>query len=125
MERSRSFYQDAFGWAFLGHRPSGLGLDLTDGVNNVTLLQQPAEWQSPPREEGSENIHFGVIVDDLAACFERLRAWGAPIVRDDIKERNAVDAQRVPTHSFKTLDPDGNIVDVTANPREWPGVLVE
>jgi len=24
--------------------------------------------------------------------------------------------------SFKVLDPDGNVVDVTSNPQEWRGV---
>jgi hypothetical protein len=46
------------------------------------------------------------------------------VSRDDIKDRRLLEAGHVPEQSFKVLDPDGNVVDVTANPREWPGVSV-
>jgi len=121
MELSRRFYGTAFGWEFVGYRPSRLGLDFTDGVNNITLLQQPAGCERPSLEEGNEYIHFGVIVDDLAACWHRLREMGAVFSKDDIKDRNPVDENHVPTRSFKVLDPDGNVIDVTANRNEWPG----
>ena len=37
MENSRRFYEVVIGWSFVGYRPSRQGLDLTDGVNNITL----------------------------------------------------------------------------------------
>jgi catechol 2,3-dioxygenase-like lactoylglutathione lyase family enzyme len=42
MERSRRFYEEVIGWKFIGYRPSGGGLDLTDGVNNITLVRYSA-----------------------------------------------------------------------------------
>ncbi|MGE3316064.1 MAG: VOC family protein [Planctomycetaceae bacterium] len=123
MEKSRRFYADAFGWKAVGYRPNGLGFDFTDGTNNITLLQQPAEMVRPRIEEGSEYIHFGVIVDDLEACWDRLKSMGAELSKDDIKDRNEVDLARTPTRSFKVLDPDGNVIDVTANREEWRGIL--
>ena len=103
-----------------GHR---LGLDLTDGVNNITLLQQPAGSVRPALEEGNEYIHFGIIVDDLAACWRRCRDWGAEISKGDVKDRTEVeDSATVPERSFKVLDPDGNVIDISANRAEWRGV---
>jgi len=124
MEASRRFYETAFGFEFVGYRPSGMGLDLSDGVNNMTLLQHPAESVRPPFEEGNEYIHFGIIVDDLAACHARLVAQGATFSKDDVKLRNEIQEGQLPTRSFKVLDPDGNVVDVTANTQEWRGVRV-
>ena len=122
MERAKSFYEAAFGFDFIGYRPSGLGLDLSDGTNNITLLQQPAEMQRPSIEEGNEYIHFGVIVDDLHACWSRCREWGAEISKGDVKDRTAITQDELPERSFKVLDPDGNVIDVTANTEEWRGV---
>lgn len=122
MEKSRRFYADAFGWEFVGYRPNNLGVDFTDGTNNITLLQQPAGIVRPKLIEGDEYIHFGVIVDDLEACWNRLRKMGAELSKDDIKDRNEIDLAHTPTRSFKVLDPDGNVIDVTANRQEWRGI---
>lgn len=91
----------------------------------MTLLQQPPNSERPLLEEGNEYIHFGVIVEDLAACLHRLEAWGAKFSKDNIKERNAFSPDVVPQRSFKVLDPDGNVVDVTATKDEWRGVRVD
>jgi hypothetical protein len=124
MEKSRNFYETAFDWKFIGYRPSGLGLDLSDGVNNITLLQQPADMQRPRLEEGNEYIHFGVIVDDLEECWQRCREWGTEISKGDVKHRTEIEQDERPERSFKVLDPDGNIIDVTANKEEWRGIAV-
>lgn len=125
MEHSREFYSTIFGWKFLGYRPSREGLDFSDGVNNITLLQQPEGLERPLLEEGNEYIHFGVIVDDLEACWRRCRAWGAKISKGDVKMRSEIEQDELPERSFKVLDPDGNIIDVTANRAEWRGISVE
>ena len=123
MERSREFYTQVIGFQFHGYRPSRQGLDLTDGVNNITLLQQPADCARPRLEEGTEYIHFGIIVNDLTACWRRCRDWGAEISKGDVKDRTQVeDPHAVPAHSFKVLDPDGNVIDISANSEEWHGV---
>jgi catechol 2,3-dioxygenase-like lactoylglutathione lyase family enzyme len=124
MERSRRFYEQVIGWRFVGYRPSGQGLDLSDGVNNITLIQQPPQWQPPTAEEGSESIHFGVIVDDLDAVWKRLHQWGATFSKENVKERNPIDPAELPPVSFKVLDPDGNVVDITCNRQEWRGTTL-
>jgi catechol 2,3-dioxygenase-like lactoylglutathione lyase family enzyme len=124
MERSREFYERVIGWKFVDYRPSRGGIDLTDGVSNITLLPHPDVPPRPVLEEGTEYIHFGVIVDDLEACWRRCREWGAEISKGDIKTREAADDHAPPERSFKVLDPDGNVIDVTANRWEWRGVSV-
>lgn len=122
MEKSRNFYEEVIGWRFIGYRPSGAGLDLSDGVNNITLIQQPAGPERPVLEEGNEFIHFGVIVHDVEAIWQRLHRWGATFVKENVKQRNPIDPSAPPPVSFKVLDPDGNVVDITSNEAEWRGV---
>jgi catechol 2,3-dioxygenase-like lactoylglutathione lyase family enzyme len=123
MENSREFYTKVIGFEFHDYRPSRQGLDLTDGVNNITLLQQPADMIRPEQEEGNEYIHFGIIVDDLGEVWNRARDWGAEISKGDVKDRSEVeDLDAVPKRSFKVLDPDGNVIDITADRAEWRGV---
>jgi catechol 2,3-dioxygenase-like lactoylglutathione lyase family enzyme len=124
MEKSRKFYEEVIGWKFIGYRPSRGGLDLSDGVNNITLIQQPEDMVRPELEEGNEYIHFGVIVDDLEAVWQGLHEWGALFSRENVKERNPIDPSELPPVSFKVLDPDGNVVDITHNKEEWNGVQV-
>ena len=121
MEASRHFYESVFGWKFIGYRPSRQGMDLTDGVTNITLLQQPADCDRPRIEEGSEYMHFGVMVEDLEAAWRRCRQWGAEASKT-VKGRTDLDRRRVPDRAFKIEDPDGNVVDVTADKDEWRGV---
>lgn len=123
MERSREFYTKVIGFKFHDYRPQRDSLDLTDGTNNITLLQHPAEAVRPPQVEGNEYIHFGIIVDDLAACWRRCLDWGAEISKGDVKDRTEVgNSSEVPKHSFKVLDPDGNVIDISSNRKEWNGV---
>lgn len=124
MEKSRRFYEEVIGWRFVGYRPSGEGLDLSDGVNNITLIQQPRECERHAAEEGNEFIHFGVIVDDLDAVWQRLHRWGATFSKENVKQRNPIDPAERPPVSFKVLDPDGNVVDITCNQEEWRGVTL-
>jgi catechol 2,3-dioxygenase-like lactoylglutathione lyase family enzyme len=124
MERSRKFYEEVIGWRFIGYRPKGNALDLSDGVSNITLIQQPEDMERPELEEGNEYIHFGVIVDDLGETWKRLHEWGAVFSKENVKERNPIDPSVQPPMSFKVLDPDGNVVDITCSKEEWNGVTL-
>ena len=118
IQRSRRFYEEGMGMTFVGFRPDGKAIDLADGAVNLTLIP----YDGPLRqslEEGTEFIHFGFVVGNLAAVYQRLLALGAPVVRDDVKERRQHTAGDVPVGSFKTLDPAGNVVDISDQPNEW------
>lgn len=114
---SRSFYE-LLGFRFVGYRGEDrLTVDLADGDVNMTLIPHPGE--RPSLEEGEEYIHFGVIVEDAAKLWRRLRDAGAEILRDDVKLRNPIEQEDAPSGSFKVADPDGNVIDVTDNIHEW------
>jgi catechol 2,3-dioxygenase-like lactoylglutathione lyase family enzyme len=114
---SRRFYEEGLGLRFVGLRPSGVAIDLSDGAVNLTLLP----YDGPDRAalpEGSEFVHLGFLVDDLAATYRRLVGIGAEVVRDDVKERRLPSGEP-PSGSFKALDPDGIVLDISERPDEW------
>jgi catechol 2,3-dioxygenase-like lactoylglutathione lyase family enzyme len=125
-EKSHRFYQDVIGFEFVGYRGTDKTVDLTDGTLNITLIQQPPELLEGREQfvEGTEFMHFGLIVDDLEPIWRRLSEWGAEFARENVKERNPIDPAVRPPQSFKVLDPDGNSIDITCSREEWNGVTV-
>ena len=121
MEASRRFYE-SIGFQFVGYRGRG-GLDLSDGTLNMTILQyNGAERRT--FEEGTEFIHFGIIVEDLATIYNTLRDSGFELLMDNVKKGDEIDTDKPPERSFKVADPDGNVVDITCVTDEWRGVSV-
>ena len=117
-EATRRFYVDGLGLRYLGlRRPGSEAFDLSDGYMNLTVIPYCGP-ERPVLEEVTEYIHFGFIVEDAAAAYDRLAAMGAPMLRLDVKERLEF-SPPPPDGSFKVADPDGNVVDVTGNPAEW------
>ena len=116
--KTRRFYEEGLGLRFIGYRPSGDSIDLSDGQVNLTLLPYSGPERTP-LEEGYEFIHLGFWVEDLAAVYQRLTALGADVVREDVKARNECAGDAPPVGSFKVLDPDGNVLDISANANEW------
>ena len=121
MEASRRFYE-TIGFAFVGYRGRG-GLDLSDGTLNMTILQYNGAERAP-FEEGTEFIHFGIIVEDLVSIYNTLRDGGFELLMDNVKKGDEISADKAPERSFKVADPDGNVVDITCATDEWRGVKV-
>ena len=121
MEASRRFYE-TIGFDFVGYRGRG-GLDLSDGTLNMTILQYNGT-ERPPFEEGTEFIHFGIIVEDLASIYNTLRDGGFELIMDNVKKGDDIDDNKPPERSFKVADPDGNVVDITCATNEWRGVSI-
>lgn len=119
LEAARRFYEDGLGLRFVDYRPGTReAMDLSDGVVNLTLIQ----YSGPPRtalEEGTEFIHLGFLVDDLATTYQNFIKIGANVVREDVKERHLLADNAAPQGSFKVLDVDGNVLDVTERQDEW------
>ena len=122
MEASRRFYE-ILGLKYIGHRPSGKGIDLTDGTLNMTIIQYDGE-ERLPLEEGTEFVHFGLIVADLECTYKTLRETGARLLRDDVKIRDEIEMDTPPLRSFKVADPDGNVIDITCAEDEWRGAIL-
>ena len=121
MEASRRFYE-TIGFAFVGYRGRG-GLDLSDGTLNMTILQYNGAERAP-FEEGTEFIHFGIIVEDLVSIYNTLRDGGFELLMDNVKKGDEISADKAPERSFKVADPDGNVVDITGATDEWRGVKI-
>ena len=68
-------------------------------------------------------MHLGFLVQDAPEVYHRLVALGAPIARDDVKRRDLHEPGGVPAGSFKVLDPDGNVLDISDQPEEWRSTL--
>ncbi len=115
---SRRFYEEGLGLRFIGYRrPGSQAFDLSDGYMNLTIL--PYEGPERPKfQEVTEYVHFGFRVPNARACYDRLLAMGFEMLRLDVKERLEPEAPE-PRGSFKVADPDGNVVDVTGNAKEW------
>ena len=123
MEKSRRFYEEVIDWEFIGYRPSRRGLDMSDGTNNITLLDYGTQ-ERPTLGEGHEYIHLGILVDNLEDTWKRLHAWGAKFPSKTVKGRYDVDSNEIPDRAFKVFDPDGNILDITSDKKEWVGTAV-
>lgn len=121
MEASRRFYE-TIGFQFVGYRGRG-GLDLSDGTLNMTILQYNGT-ERPLFEEGTEFIHFGIIVEDLGSIYNTLRDGGFELIMDNVKKGDDIDDTKPPERSFKVADPDGNVVDITCATDEWRGVKI-
>lgn len=121
MEASRKFYE-TIGFEFVGYRGRG-GLDLSDGTLNMTIIQYNGEARTA-FEEGTEFIHFGIIVEDLASIYNTLRDGGFELLMDNVKKGDDISADKPPERSFKVADPDGNVVDITCATDEWRGVKI-
>ena len=121
MEKSRRFYEEVIGWKFIEYRSHGRGLDMSDGTNNITLLDY-GDQARPALEEGHEYIHLGVLVEDLTAVWQRLHRWGAQFPAKTVKGRQEMDPGAAPSRAFKIFDPDGNILDITSDKEEWVGI---
>ena len=120
MERSRFFYEQILGLKFL--RYVGDGCYLTDGTVNLTFIQYEGEPPRPTLAYAGEYIHLGLFVENLEGIYQRLRAEGFEILRENIKTEMDFDYSHVPEGSFKVADPDGNVLDITEREDEWDGV---
>ena len=87
VETSRRFYE-TIGFEFVGYRPSGISMDLSDGTVNITLLPH-GEKERPHLEEGEEYIHFGIYVEDFEAVWQRLHNLDTTMEKT-VKGRDAV-----------------------------------
>ena len=71
--------------------------------------------------EGTEFIHFGIIVEDLASIYNTLRDGGFELIMDNVKKGDEIDDNKPPDRSFKVADPDGNVVDITCGEGRMAG----
>jgi lactoylglutathione lyase len=114
-EAAAQFFENAFGMRRAGNAQRGVYM--TDGVMNVALLNFKDE--TVPGYAGLKDvrgvIHFGMWVDDLEACEERIKAAGGTYLTGR-KETNPNVFYEV-----KYRMPDGTVFDITEN--GWRGAV--
>lgn len=104
---------------------TALHSDLTDGTHNFRVFQH-AGPERPPHVSGMlDYLHIGVMVNNLSETASRMRVLGFDIIWDGVDGGKPYDPAIPPAESFKVADPDGIVVDVSANHNQWPGVALD
>ncbi len=123
LPRTLRFWRDALGLQVVGEAPNSC--DLTDGLHNFRVFQH-AGPERPPHVSGMlDYLHIGVQVPDLPAAAQRFQDLGFEIIWDGVDGGKPYDPASPPSESFKVEDPDGIVVDVSANPEQWPWVTMQ
>ena len=117
---SLKFWRIALGLTVV--QETSVHCDLTDNVHNFRIFQH-AGPERPPHVSGMlDYLHIGVMVDDLSEAAARIQTLGFEIIWDGVDGGQPYDPATPPTESFKVADPDGIVVDVSANRDQWPDV---
>jgi lactoylglutathione lyase len=116
-EASARFFEQAFGMKRAGNAMRGVYM--TDGVMNVALLNFKDE--TVPGYAGLKDvrgvIHFGMWVDDLETCEERVKAAGGIYLTGRKETSPNV------FYEVKYRMPDGIVFDITET--GWRGAVKE
>ena len=119
LEETIRFWRDALGLEVFSTMDGCY--DLTDGYHNFRVFQHNGP-ERPPHVGGMlDYLHIGVRVPDLQEAAKRCEANGFTIISDGVGGEE-YDPNSPPDESFKVEDPDGIVVDVTADDGQWPGV---
>jgi len=119
LEETIHFWRDLLGLEVVEHVKNRY--DLTDSYHNFRIFEY-ADDGRPDHVTGMDSyIHVGVHVGDLQAALTRFRDAEYPIVSDGLGD-DPFDPEDPPERAFKVADPDGIVVDVTADEEQWPGV---
>jgi catechol 2,3-dioxygenase-like lactoylglutathione lyase family enzyme len=122
LAESLRFWRDGLGLAVV--QETEIHCHLTDGWHSFRVFQH-AGPDRPPHVSGMlDYLHIGLQVPDLAKAAKRLQDLGFTIFWDGVDGGKPYDPAVPPSESFKVEDPDGIVVDISANPEQWPGVTI-
>ncbi|HSU65024.1 MAG TPA: VOC family protein [Burkholderiales bacterium] len=113
--KAAEFYMQAFGLKKVGETDweNASGVYLSDGVINLALLHYKTEEAAGELGRGFVGLHhFGFLVDDVAATRKAIEAAGG-------KHWMGEAVGGTGFYEVKFRDPDGIVVDITAN--GWTG----
>jgi catechol 2,3-dioxygenase-like lactoylglutathione lyase family enzyme len=86
LDASEQFYRDNFGAETIGRRDASGAVNLMmrlDGINLFIRSARPSEQVTADGKEFRYTYdHFGVVVQDLRAAIEELRAKGVKILQE-------------------------------------------
>jgi len=113
--KAAEFYMQAFGLKKVGETDweNARGVYLSDGVINLALLHYKTEEAAGELGRGFVGLHhFGFLVDDVAATRRAIEAAGGTHWMGEAVGGTGF-------YEVKFHDPDGIVVDITAN--GWTG----
>ena len=114
-EKAAEFYMSAFGLQKVGETDwaGAKGVYLSDGVINLALLNYKKEEFAGRRGRDFVGVHhFGFQVEDVAKTRQAIEAAGG-------RHWMGEPAEGAGFYEVKFHDPDGIVVDITAN--GWTG----
>jgi catechol 2,3-dioxygenase-like lactoylglutathione lyase family enzyme len=86
LDASERFYRDMFGAETLGRRDAGGATNLMMRLDGINLFIRTARATEPVSADGKEvryaYDHFGVVVQDLKAAIDELRAKGVVVLEE-------------------------------------------
>jgi catechol 2,3-dioxygenase-like lactoylglutathione lyase family enzyme len=115
-EKAAEFYMQAFGLKKVGETDwtNARGVYLSDGVINLALLNYKTDEAAGKRGVDYVGIHhFGFWVDDVAETTKAIEAAGGKHWMGEAVEGGF--------YEIKYHDPNGIVVDITAN--GWGGAV--
>ena len=119
--KTAEFYKDVFGLKEVGQARTGCYL--SDGHINLAILKSRDEGteESPRDAAGYAGIHhFGFMVDDAEAVYEKLEAAGAKPMTPRTEPRAAGGSGPRSYYEVKYRGPDGQEIDVSES--GWIGI---
>ena len=110
VEKTASFYRDAFGLTQVGVGQSGVYL--TDGFLNIAVLKLRPGREGEPLKLGVD--HVGFQVDDVEATVAKIQELGGKALAGGAEshERKSPEAQSY--FEVKCLGPDEQVIDVSS-----------
>ncbi|HJU09308.1 MAG TPA: VOC family protein [Candidatus Binataceae bacterium] len=115
-EKTAEFYKTAFGFQEIRKVTSDLarGYFLSDGTLNIAVLKFAKYDQLGKGLDYVGLHHFGVVVDELGGCINKLESMGAECFM-----KPADDDRGKGNFEVKFRGPDGVVFDISDRP--WPG----
>ncbi len=120
LEKSVTFWRDVLGLQVASTMEDCY--DLTDGWHNFRLFQHRGPARPPHLSGMLDYLHIGVRVDNLQEAVARCQEAGVEIIWDGVDQGQPYDPASPPSESFKVVDPDDIVIDITASDDQWPGV---
>ena len=109
VEKTATFYRDAFGLEQVGVGQSGIYL--TDGYLNIAILSMRAVVDGETMKLGVD--HVGFQVDDVNATVAKIRALGGKALNERNEGHHSDPSKPQSYFEVKCVVPDDQVIDVS------------
>jgi catechol 2,3-dioxygenase-like lactoylglutathione lyase family enzyme len=110
VEKTATFYREAFGLTQVGEGQSGVYL--TDGYLNIAVLKLRPSLEGEPLKLGVD--HVGFQVDDVQATIVNIQRLGGKPLTDRPVPHDTNSAAAQSHFEVKCLGPDDQVIDLSS-----------